>query len=40
MAQVHYEVLERDGGWAYRVDSVFSETLATHDFARAAADSA
>ena len=40
MTKVHYEVVEHDGGWAYRVDGVFSETFATHDLARAAAEGA
>lgn len=30
MTRVIYEVIEHDGGWAYRVGSVFSETFATH----------
>jgi hypothetical protein len=40
MAQVTYEVVEHDGGWAYKVEDVFSETFATHDEARRAADAA
>lgn len=40
MTKVHDEVVEHDGGWAYRVDGVFSETFASHDLARAAADGA
>lgn len=36
-AQVTYEVVEHDGGWAYKVDDVFSETYATHEAATAAA---
>lgn len=40
MSKVHYEVVEHDGGWAYRVEDVFSETFATHDLARAAAEDA
>jgi hypothetical protein len=35
-----YEIVEHDGGWAYRVGDVFSETFATHDDARAAAEQA
>ena len=27
MAQVTYEIVEHDGGWAYKVDGVFSEPL-------------
>jgi hypothetical protein len=35
-----YEVVEHDGGWAYRVDGVYSETFRTHDDARRAAERA
>ncbi len=38
MSQVTYKVVEHDGGWAYTVDGVFSETYATHDDARRAAE--
>lgn len=37
MAAVHYEVVEHDGGWAYKVGDVFSETFRTHEDAHAAA---
>ena len=37
MTHVIYEVVEHDGGWAYNVDGVFSETFPTHDAAHAAA---
>lgn len=40
MTQVTYEVVEHDGGWAYRVGDVFSGTFPTHDAARQAADAA
>jgi hypothetical protein len=40
MAKIIYEVVEHDGGWAYRVDGVFSETFPSHDKARHAADHA
>ncbi len=40
MPKVIYEVVPHDGGWAYRVDGVFSETFASHDLAREAADRA
>ena len=40
MAQVTYEVVEHDGGWAYKVKDVFSETFPTHVAARNAADAA
>lgn len=38
MAKVQYEIVEHDGGWAYRVDDVFSETFPTHADALAAAE--
>jgi len=37
VSKITYEIVEHDGGWAYRVDSVYSETFRTHDAARAAA---
>ncbi|HXQ47031.1 MAG TPA: DUF2188 domain-containing protein [Caulobacteraceae bacterium] len=37
MAKVTYEIVEHDGGWAYRVDGVYSETFRSHDAAFAAA---
>lgn len=37
MSRVVYEVVEHDGGWAYRLDDVYSETFATHDEALTAA---
>jgi hypothetical protein len=40
MAHVTYEIVQHDGGWAYKVGDVFSETFATHDQARHAADAA
>ena len=40
MANVTYEVVEHDGGWAYKVNGVFSETFRTHDEAHAAAETA
>ena len=27
MTKIIYEVVEHDGGWAYRVDGVYSETF-------------
>jgi hypothetical protein len=30
MAHVTYHIVEHDGGWAYKVDDVFSETFPTH----------
>jgi hypothetical protein len=38
MTRITYQIVEHDGGWAYRVDGVFSETFPTHDMARKAAE--
>ncbi len=38
MTDVTYEVVEHDGGWAYKVDGVFSETFRTHQDAHDAAE--
>ncbi len=40
MTDLIYEIVEHDGGWAYRVDGTFSETFPTHDAATAAAERA
>ncbi|HEV2677089.1 MAG TPA: hypothetical protein VGV37_21345 [Aliidongia sp.] len=40
MAKVVYKIVEHDGGWAYQVDHVFSETYVSHDVARRAAERA
>ncbi len=40
MSQVTYEIVEHDGGWAYKVDGVFSETFRTHATALKAAQTA
>jgi Uncharacterized protein conserved in bacteria (DUF2188) len=40
MAEVTYEIVEHDGGWAYKVDGVFSEPFPTHADALAAAQAA
>ena len=40
MTKVVYEIVQHDGGWAYRVGEVFSETFPSHDAARAAAEDA
>jgi hypothetical protein len=40
MTKIIYEIVEHDGGWAYRVDGVFSETFPSHDMARHAAERA
>ena len=37
MSNIRYEVVEHDGGWAYKVGDVFSETFRSHDAALAAA---
>ena len=37
MAHVTYEVVEHDGGWAYRVDGSMSETFRSHGEAADAA---
>ncbi|MBO1074851.1 DUF2188 domain-containing protein [Roseomonas marmotae] len=37
MAKLVYHVVQHDGGWAYKVGDVFSETYRTHDQAAAAA---
>lgn len=40
MSEITYEIVEHDGGWAYKVDGVFSEPFPTHAAARAAAQKA
>ena len=40
MSRITYEIVEHDGGWAYRVDGVYSEPFPTHDAARRAAEHA
>jgi Uncharacterized protein conserved in bacteria (DUF2188) len=40
MSHITYEIVEHDGGWAYRVDGVVSETFPSHDAARRAAEHA
>ena len=37
MGHLTYEVVEHDGGWAYKADGVFSEPYPSHDAALAAA---
>jgi hypothetical protein len=37
MAELVYEVVEHDGGWAYRVGGTLSETFPTHEAAHRAA---
>jgi hypothetical protein len=31
MNKISYEIVEHDGGWANKVDGVFSETFASHN---------
>lgn len=40
MTDVTYEIVEHDGGWAYKVDGVFSEAFPTHAAALKAAKAA
>ena len=40
MIKVTYEVVEHDGGWAYRVNGAYSETFPTHALAHKAAERA
>jgi thioredoxin reductase (NADPH) len=40
MTKITYEIVEHDGGWAYRVDGVYSEPFPSHDEARRAAERA
>ncbi|MGF0538693.1 DUF2188 domain-containing protein [Agrobacterium sp. ES01] len=37
MTKVTYQIVQHDGGWAYRLDGVYSETFPSHDDALAAA---
>ncbi len=37
MSEVTYEIVEHDGGWAYKVDGAFSEPFPTHAAALKAA---
>lgn len=37
MTKITYEVIEHDGGWAYRLGGTFSETFPSHADALAAA---
>ena|SRR5215469_2935349 len=39
-SDVTYEIVQHDGGWAYKVDGVFSEAFPTHAEALVAAQSA
>lgn len=37
MTKAHYEIVEHDGGWAYTLQGVFSETFPTRAAAHEAA---
>ena len=37
MTKIHYRVVRHDGGWAYKLGDVFSETFPSRDRAMAAA---
>jgi hypothetical protein len=37
VSEIIYEVVEHDGGWAYKVNGTLSETFPTHQAAHAAA---
>jgi len=37
MTVVTYEIIQHDGGWAYRAEGTYSETFASHDAALRAA---
>jgi hypothetical protein len=38
MTKMTYEIVQHDGGWAYRANGTFSEPFPTHDEARQAAE--
>src|SRR5580658_2694249 len=40
MSKITYHIVQHDGGWAYQVNGVFSETFPSHDAARKAAERA
>ena len=40
MTKITYQIVQHDGGWAYRVDETYSETFPSHDLARKAAERA
>ncbi|RUM98630.1 DUF2188 domain-containing protein [Pseudaminobacter arsenicus] len=40
MARIVYEIVEHDGGWAYKLNDVFSETFRRHEDALNAAKAA
>jgi len=38
MTKITYQIVQHDGGWAYKVDETFSEPFPTHEAARKAAE--
>ena len=34
---IHYKIVQHDGGWAYKLGDVFSESFPTHELALRAA---
>lgn len=40
MAKLVYEIVQHDGGWAYKVGDTFSETFPTREHALQAAETA
>ena len=38
MTEIHYHIVEHDGGWAYKLGDVYSETFRTKDEAHTAAE--
>jgi hypothetical protein len=40
MTKITYEVIQHDGGWAYRANGTYSERFPSHDAARKAAERA
>lgn len=40
MTKVVYEIVQHDGGWAYRANGTYSEAFPSHDAARHAAERA
>ena len=40
MATITYEIVEHDGGWAYKAQGIFSEPFPSHDAACRAAERA
>jgi Uncharacterized protein conserved in bacteria (DUF2188) len=40
MTKITYEIVQHDGGWAYRANGTYSEKFPSHDAARHAAERA